>query len=52
MNGYGATRDVESSRSGDSTYRKIEIEEADGGSSSSGQKEHDLSVFVHESIWP
>ena len=28
---------------------RLKIEEADG--SSSGQKEHDLSVLVHGSVW-
>ena len=34
----------------DGSHGKVEIEEADG--SSSGQKRHDLSVLVHDSIWP
>ena len=46
--GYGASKDVESACSRDGSCGKIEIEEADG--SSSGQKKHDLAVFVDGSI--
>ena len=44
--GNGASKDVESACSG---YGKIEIEEANG--SGSGQKEYNLVVTVHGSIW-
>ena len=48
--GHGASKDVESSCSGDSSHSKILIEEADG--SSSGQKECDIPVLVRGSFWP
>ena len=35
--------------SGNCAHKKIKIKKADG--SGSRQKEHDLSVFVHGSIW-
>ena len=41
---------MESARSGFGPYRKTEIEEADG--SSSKQKEYNLAVLVHGSMWP
>ena len=47
--GYGASKDVRSSCSEDRPHRKIK-READG--SSSGQKEHNLTVPVHGSICP
>ena len=46
--GYGASKDVESSCSGDDPHRKIKIEEADG--SSRWQKEDDFTVLVCGSI--
>ena len=48
--GHGASKDVESSCSGKAPTERFKIEEADG--SSSGQKEHELSVFVHGSLCP
>ena len=45
-----ASKNLGSTCSGFGLCRKIEIEEADG--SSSGQKEYDLFVLVHGSIWP
>ena len=49
-NGHGASEGEGSACSGDGSYRKITIEEADGGSS--GYKEDDLVVPFHGSIWP
>ena len=43
--GYGASKNVESSCSGDGPYREILTEEANGSSS-------DLFVLLHGSIWP
>ena len=48
--GYGASKDLESSCSGDRSHGKVKIEETDG-SSSSGQKEYDLVVPLHGGYW-
>ena len=47
---HGANNDLGSSCSGNSSHGNVKIEETDG--SSSEQKEHDLPVLVHGSMWP
>ena len=42
--GHGASKDLGSPCSGDGSHGKVNIEETDG--SSSGQKEHDLSLSL------
>ena len=43
--GYGASKDLVSSCSGDSSHGKVKIEKTDGGCRR--QKEYDFIVFVH-----
>ena len=47
--GHGASKDLESQCSLDSSHGKVKIEETEG--SSRGQKEYDLVVFLHGGFW-
>ena len=47
---YGASKNVGSTCSGDGSYRRLKIEEADGGSSR--QEGFDLALFILGSVGP